>query len=358
MPAVAAPPLADRAAVLQEQVGRIAALVRDAVGDGRLALGVGREALGRLREVARDVDAVARTGAAEAAVADVELEAPVQDVDAQTDAEADDAPAAGDGEAAAPPEPEAAKKGRAKKRKPSARGVVEIPLAELRTDPARFQPRGAAFSEDSARRVAEEFDANLFEPVVVWEDPADGHPYVLAGHSRYEGFLRRQKADPDVTTIPARHFEGDEAAAKRFAATENDKGTALANHERASYLREMREGGAAVADVEKEAKRLYKRDAATVLALSYLDPSGPALDALRALPAGTDDARDAETMAVWVGKTRRAHPPSPTPTSASCGPRSAGTTRRRGGRSRSLTRSARCGSCWSRTIPTRRRALS
>ena len=190
----------------------------------------------------------------------------------------------------------------------SGRRVKELPLDALHSDPARFQPRGAAFSEESANRVATEFDANLFEPVVVWADPSDGETYVLAGHSRFEGFKRRAKADRSVTSIPVRYFDGTEKEARRFAATENDKGTQLANHERASYLRSMRADGASVADVEAEARRLYKRDAATVVALSYLSPTGKALDALSRFKNGTDEARDAETMGTWIGKIRRSYP--------------------------------------------------
>lgn len=286
------PEIKAEARTVRDGAVEVASLVVDAVDGGRLAPSVGRDVIAELATVAEPLDELAggrkAKRAADRAARKVARTA-----------------AAADRKAAKATKP----KGRTKKRRSSASSrVVDVPLADIHTDPARFQPRGAAFSEESARRVAEEFDPNLFEPVVLWADSADGLDYVLAGHSRHEGFLRRQKAAPSVTTIPARYFEGTEAEAQRFAATENDKGTQLANHERAGYLRSMREDGRTVAKIEDEAQRLYKRDAATVVALSYLAASGKALDALRALKGGTDDARDAETMAVWVGKTRRAFP--------------------------------------------------
>jgi hypothetical protein len=182
--------------------------------------------------------------------------------------------------------------------------VIEIPIEELRTDETRFQPRAADYSEETARRVAENFDPNLFEPIRAWQDPEDGEWYVLAGHSRLEGMRRR-----DAETIPVRPFEGSEEEAIRFALTENDKGDQLTNAERATYIRRLRAQGATKKEQKEEAKRLYGRDASTVVALSYLDPDGKALDVLSAFEGNaTGEANDAETMAVWIGKLRRYHP--------------------------------------------------
>ena len=181
--------------------------------------------------------------------------------------------------------------------------VIQIPLDDLHTDEQRFQPRGDAFSEETARRVAENFDPQLFEPIRTWQDPENGEWYVLAGHSRLAGMRRR-----DAETIPARPFEGSEEEAIRFALTENDKGTALTNDERAAYIRRLREQGRSKKEQKEEAKRLYGRDAATVIALSYLNPEGKALDVLRRFSGNaTGEANDAETMAVWIGKLRRYH---------------------------------------------------
>ncbi len=179
--------------------------------------------------------------------------------------------------------------------------VLDFPLASIKTDPPRFQPRGRAFSEETARRVAENKHPELMEPIWLWHDPQDEHDYVLAGHSRLEGFRRRGE-----DTIPGQFFQGTEKAAVAFAWTENDKGTSLSNAERARYLKNYRECCAlSKADVRKEAERLYDKNASTVIALSHLNPRGPAMQTLRAFESNaTGEGRDAETMAVWVGKLR------------------------------------------------------
>ena len=181
--------------------------------------------------------------------------------------------------------------------------IIEIPTEELRTDEERFQPRGGDYSEETARRVAENFDPNLFEPIRAWQDDG-GAWFVLAGHSRLEGMRRR-----DAETIPVRPFEGSEEEAIRFALTENDKGDQLTNAERATYIRRLRAQGATKKEQKQEAKRLYGRDASTVVALSYLDPDGKALDVLSRLQSNaTGEGNDVETMCVWIGKLRRYHP--------------------------------------------------
>ncbi|MEL6613450.1 MAG: hypothetical protein AAFQ53_15230, partial [Bacteroidota bacterium] len=183
----------------------------------------------------------------------------------------------------------------------------------LHTDPARFQPRGQAFSVESALRVAREFDPNLMEPVVVWRDEAKGKDYVLAGHSRLQGFRWRRdgnasygiEPDTSVQRIPVRYFDGDEEEAIRFAAVENDKGTSLTNLERAGYLRTLRGAGESESAIKEESSKLYKRNGSTVYALSFLNPAGKAATTLHQFQGNaTGEARDAETMAVWVGKLR------------------------------------------------------
>ena len=142
------------------------------------------------------------------------------------------------------------------------------------------------------------------EPIWLWHDEADGRDYVLAGHSRLEGFRRRGEV-----TIPGQFFQGTEKAAIAFARTENDKGTSLSNAERARYLKNYHDCCAlSKADLRKEAERLYDKNASTVIALSHLNQDGPAMQTLRAFESNaTGEARDAETMAVWIGKLRSVH---------------------------------------------------
>jgi hypothetical protein len=184
--------------------------------------------------------------------------------------------------------------------------VQDVSLDEIHTDEDRFQPRGGEFSEETARRVAEDYDPSLMDPIDLWRDPDDRELYVLAGHSRLEGF-RRREAD----TIPAVVKEDmTEEQAIRYALVENDKGTNLTNAERAGVVRRMRESGEldTIKDQREFAEDLYDRNASVVFDLSWLDPGGKALDVLTSLEGSqSDDYREAETMAQWVGKLMRLH---------------------------------------------------
>lgn len=191
--------------------------------------------------------------------------------------------------------------------------VLEIPLGDLRTDLDRFQPREDAYAEETAQRIFEHYDRQQLDPIRVWKDPdesTNGAPawYVLAGHSRLEGQRRRREAGlPDSESLPAIPFEGTEAEAIAFAHTENDSGTSLTNAERAQHIRTLRETtDLTLEEIKERAKTLYGRDHTTVIALSYLNPRGKALSTLRQLTGNsTGELRDAETMAVWIGKLRR-----------------------------------------------------
>ena len=181
--------------------------------------------------------------------------------------------------------------------------VMVLEVEDIVVDPERFQPRENAYSEETARTVAEDFDEQKMEPIRVWEDPeAGGDWHVLAGFSRLEGYKRRGE-----DTIPARPFEGTEKEAVRFAWEENEKGDALTATERAAYLRMLRETEElSLNELTEKAKDLYGRDARTILALSFLKPQGKAMQTLRQLKGNAaGDYNTAETMAVWVGKVRR-----------------------------------------------------
>ncbi len=216
----------------------------------------------------------------------------------------------------APQRPKKAKPAKAKpstakrtqKTKPSERAFT-LRLDEIHVDAARFQPREGAFAEETIRNIVEGFDARKLDELHVWQDPSDKKWYVLAGHSRREALRRLIKKGelPKSHPIPVRAYPGTEAEAVAHAHTENDSGTALTNAERAAYVRQLREDtDLNLSDIKEQAERLYGRDHTTVIALSYLSPRGKALSTLRQLTGNsTGEARDAETMAVWIGKLRR-----------------------------------------------------
>lgn len=100
--------------------------------------------------------------------------------------------------------------------------AAQVPIADINKDVDRFQNRATDFSEKTAATIAERYDPNLFDPIVIWKDEKDGKTYVLSGHSRLEGMRRRGEK-----SIPARYFQGTEQDAVRFSRLEaNRLGTA------------------------------------------------------------------------------------------------------------------------------------
>lgn len=185
--------------------------------------------------------------------------------------------------------------------------VTSLRLSDIHADPERFQPRKAAYSEESVERIVNNFDEREFDPLRVWLDPQDGKWYVLAGFSRREARRRiaeRDGKNPNSIVIPVDPYEGSESEAIDFARRENNKGTAQTPAENAAYLRSLRASGASSQEVREASKRLYGRNATTVEALSYLNPSGKPLRTLEQFKNDTSDARDALTMASWLGKAR------------------------------------------------------
>ena len=94
-----------------------------------------------------------------------------------------------------------------------------LPISEIKTNTLVYQGRKREYSERSANNVANTFDKNKFDPIVVYRHP-DGNTYVLSGHSRLEGMKRR-----GATEIPTRVFEGTPEAARIFALNSNKLGT-------------------------------------------------------------------------------------------------------------------------------------
>lgn len=104
-----------------------------------------------------------------------------------------------------------------KKAKPTAK-VYDVEISSINTDVDRFQNRPEEFSEETVEAIQNNYDPNLFDPVVLWKDPKDGSIYVISGHSRLEGMTKRGEK-----TIPSRYFEGDEQKATNFAIIEANR---------------------------------------------------------------------------------------------------------------------------------------
>ena len=188
--------------------------------------------------------------------------------------------------------------------KPKNLVAEEIAISKIHTDTKRFQNRTDAFSEASAESVANNYDPNKFDPIVVWFDPKAKKLFVLSGHSRYEGMVRRKSK-----TIPVRYFKGNEEQAIKFAKVEANR---AANQESliedlAAYVL-MRDG-----DASKGIKKLTKTELGKIFkgkvpkleAYSHLSAGGLFVNALN--QGTTSNYPYLERNAQWVGQLRKDH---------------------------------------------------
>lgn len=125
-------------------------------------------------------------------------------------------------------------------------------LSNMRTNPAKFQKRDAAFSEATVCGiVAEGIDLSKFDPIPVLPDGTVGG----AGHSRFEAICRLHKLgqlpeqwmSEDDWDIPTRTVTEDEAI--RLAWTENLSRDAFKPCEEAGAYQEMLDSGLSLAEV-------------------------------------------------------------------------------------------------------------
>lgn len=202
-----------------------------------------------------------------------------------------------------------------------ASSVTFQPLESISTDTKKFQPRSAAYSQESVDKIVNDFDNDVLDPVRYWRNPEDGKDYIVSGHSRLQahkllaelpntderklraiqkgfqpGFV---KAEPIAN---ASTFE----QAEQIAFRSNDRGTANKDHEKAAYLRKLRENGQPKSSIIEQAKNDYGKNWRYIFALSYLNPNGKIIDTLKQFDGSTDkDTQNkVERAAQWVGVTR------------------------------------------------------
>lgn len=182
--------------------------------------------------------------------------------------------------------------------------AVLLEVSELHTDTKRFQNRKDAFSEMSARNVAENFDANKFDPVVVWTDPKLKKDFVISGHSRLEG-MRRLKAD----LIPARYFEGTEAEAMKFARVDANRTAHKESFvEDLNAYKLLRDG-----DKKQKIEPVTKAEIADTFpgkankleAYTHLNPAGPFITTLS--QDNLSEYPHIENRAMWAGELAQKH---------------------------------------------------
>lgn len=178
-------------------------------------------------------------------------------------------------------------------------GVRDVKLSEISTDPERFQNRSTEFSEKTAQAVAERYDPNLFDPIVLWRDPKNGKSYVISGHSRLEG-MRRRKAE----AVPARFFAGSEAEAIRFGKIEGNRlGTKedLSESVRA-YKRAKQEGY-----TKAKLKDLFAADTGLLENIQHLNSKGQFMQQLTS-ETSAGNFPYIKRISGWVGELRGRYP--------------------------------------------------
>jgi len=197
---------------------------------------------------------------------------------------------------------------------PSGSAVVPIPVTQIHVAKHLFQNRETDFSEESVSRIVKAVEAGafrweVFDPVVLWSAP-DGKLYILSGHSRTEAFRRLARMGyGEFKVIPAKIFRGSQAEAVKIALNSNTLSTKETLTERAAYYRKQREAGIKAKEVEDEARDREGKNATTVIALSYLNPNGQALQAVSTTEGSeVTGSQNALTLATWLGEARRRFP--------------------------------------------------
>lgn len=191
-------------------------------------------------------------------------------------------------------------------------GIDLIPIQAISIRRVWFQNRATPYSERSVENIVQAAKSGAFrwsqlDPVILWAGP-DGKLYMLSGHSRLEAFNRLCRAGAVVDgrnfcEIPAKiEVNIGLEEAKRIALESNTLATKETELERAEYYRAMRMQGR---DADKDAKRLEGDNWSTIIALSYLNPSGKTYTALRALEkADATSKGNIRTIARWIGNAR------------------------------------------------------
>lgn len=197
--------------------------------------------------------------------------------------------------------------------------VELIPLRDIHVAHQWFQNRTAPYSLRSVQNIVEAARGGNFkwanlDAITVWRNPGDRKLYVLSGHSRHEAFRQLCEAGirvdgRDFCAIPAKTFTGSLEAAKKLALESNTLSTKETDLERATFYRRQREAGADASAMLSLAKRLEGRNANTILAFSFLSPTGKTWAALRALADGQADSRTIiKAVGRWIGNARRRNP--------------------------------------------------
>jgi hypothetical protein len=175
-----------------------------------------------------------------------------------------------------------------------------IAISKITTDEKRFQNRGE-LNQDVVKNIAENFDLNQFDPIVVWKE--GDKTLVLAGHHRLEGAKLS-----GVKSVPVRYFEGNEKQAIEYAKELSNANRSMETVvERANIYRAKLKNGESKKAVEEQAKKTEGKNASFILNVAALNPDGIAIQTFESFKNSEDKATQLQVNKVldWVGNVRR-----------------------------------------------------
>lgn len=195
-------------------------------------------------------------------------------------------------------------------------GVELVPLSKIHVNHEWFQNRATPYSARSVNNIIDAVRSGSFvwanmDAITLWPGPG-GKLFILSWHSRTEAF--RQLCETgvkiegkDFCKIPAKIAEGlSLEEAKRLATESNTLSTQETPIERSLFYRKMRNEGAGLKEITDRANRLEGRNANTVVAYSFLNPSGKTYSTLAAMENGQiDSANVIGQVARWIGNARK-----------------------------------------------------
>lgn len=194
--------------------------------------------------------------------------------------------------------------------------IVDVPIETIKKDVDAFQNRGSEFSQESVDKIKNavkegRFNWAEFDPILLWKEPKTGDIFVLSGHSRSEAFAQLSKeGNAEFSNIPAKIIEGvTKEQAREIAKRSNVLGTRETPLERANYYGEERLKGRDQKDIIAEARQYEGKNAQRIIALSFLNSKGKAVEQIRAMQdADSQSQNNAYTMGEWTGEIRRRFP--------------------------------------------------
>lgn len=204
-----------------------------------------------------------------------------------------------------------------------AKGFVQMPIKNLTTDLEAFQGRGEKYSKQTFDRIVTEaqsgaLNKSAIPPVQIWRNE-NGNWVILAGHSRTGAFEHLAKGEEqlhekfkpsDFESINAQIVEADTLEEAQKIAQESNQGAVQTPSENAKYVRTQLLDKFKGKELETKLKNLYGAAHKRIRAYAHLNPSGKAMDALKAFEHATESKSDdgVKSISQWTGEARERFP--------------------------------------------------